>query len=321
MKDLVVLSLCDGISTGQYILNDLGFNIKEYYASEIDKSAIKVTQWHFPNTIQIGDMKQVTYKNGILYTENGVFNVGKIDLVLSGTPCVSFSIAGKKENMNGLSGELFYEFLRVLKEVEPTYYFFENVKMKENVALEISKALGNDYIYLNSSDFSAQVRKRYYWTNIVDRDECLLSYIPKNLYLKDVIDNKVPFDINCDIIFEEAPYNPIISSDGIVTINPHSKRMRKYQPHLIRQTNQRSRIYDVNGKCPAICASLFDLKITKDHKFYRKLTISECEKLMGLPLGYTSNLTRNQSGKVIGNGWQADTVKYIFKFLKDKDYG
>ena len=167
---------------------------------------------------------------------------------------------------------------------------------------EISAVLGNDYIYLNSADFSAQIRKRYYWTNIVDKWTCENSYIPKELYLEDVLENE-DFNIDCDEIFEVAPYSPITSSEGIITINPHSKKMRKKQPHLIRQTNQRSRIYDIKGKCPAICASLFDLKITKNHKKYRKLTIHECEKLMGLPIGYTDMITRPQAGQALGNGW------------------
>lgn len=312
---LVVLSLCDGISTGQYILKSLGIEVDKYYASEIEKTAIEVTQGHFPQTIQIGDMTKIKYKEGVLYTEKGEYKVPKVDLILSGTPCVSFSVAGKKENMNGVSGFLFYEFVRILNEVKPTYFFFENVKMKENVALEINKALGTEYIPINSSTLTCQVRKRYYWTNIVDKDTCLVNLPTNNLYLKDIVEDK-PFDISCDTIFEKAPYYPIYSRDGIICINPRAVKMRKNKPNLKAQTNQRSRIYDIEGKCPAICASLYDLKITKDHKNYRKLTITECERLQGLPDGYTSKLSRFAAGKALGNGWQVDTVKYILHYLR-----
>lgn len=311
---LVVLSLCDGISTGQYILKSLGVDVEKYYASEIEKTAIEVTQSHFPETIQIGDMTKIKYENGILYTEKGEYKIPKVDLILSGTPCVSFSVAGKKENMNGVSGYLFYEFVRILKEVNPTYFFFENVKMKEDVAEEINKALGVDYIYINSALLTCQVRKRYYWTNIVNKETCLNNIVENKKYLKDIIEDK-PFDISCDDIFEISPYFPIHSRDDIICINPRATKMRKKSSHLKAQTNQRSRIYDINGKCPAICASLYDLKITENHKTYRKLTITECERLQGLPDGYTKLLTKFAAGKALGNGWQVDTVKYILSYL------
>ena len=93
--------------------------------------------------------------------------------------------------------------------------------------------------------------------------------------------------------------------------------MRKLNPRVKAQTNQRARIYDVEGKCPTICATMFDLKITKDYKKYRKLTITECERLQGFPDGYTSIISRNQAGKALGNGWQVDTVEHILKFIKE----
>lgn len=312
---LTVLSLCDGISTGQYVLKKLGIEVDRYFSSEIEDSAIKVTQYHFPNTIQIGDMAKIKYEDGILYSEKGQYDVSKIDLILSGTPCVSFSVAGKKENMNGLSGELFYEFVRILEEVKPTYFFFENVKMKDDVADEIDKVLGVERIYLNSVDFSCHIRKRFYWTNIIDRDTCYFYLEPKDLYLKDIIEDKV-FDVDCSEIFETAPYEVKKGREGIICINPKSLKYRKNEPHRLRQANQRSRIYDIEGKCPTICASLFDLKITKDHKTYRKLTITECERLQGLPDGYCSMISRHQAGQALGNGWQVDTVAYILQFIK-----
>lgn len=302
---LVVLSLCDGISTGQYILNKLGMEVDKYYSSEIDKNAMKVTNFHFPKTIQIGDIRNIEYRDGFLYTENGIFNVPKVDIILSGTPCVSFSVAGKKENMDGLSGELFMEFHRIMEEVKPTYFFFENVKMSDIVSQEISEKLKVEYTYINSVDFGCHIRKRYYWTNIPYE----LEYTKKNVYLKDIIDNEIPFKEDCSKVFERSIYNPSKSHEGVICINPRSEHTKK------GQTNQRSRIYDIEGKCPTICASLFDLKITKDHKTFRKLTIEECELLQGLPKGYTSMVSRYEAGKALGNGWQVDTVSHILKTL------
>ena len=276
-----------------------------------------VTQYHFPNTIQIGDIFKVSYKNGILYTENGEFEVPKIDLILSGTPCVSFSVAGKKENMQGVSGALFYEFVRILNEVKPTYFFFENVKMREDVAKEINEVLGVPYIYLNSADFSCHIRKRYYWTNIVDNLTCVSDIPYTDKRLKDIIEN-ISFDIDCSDIFEIFPYYPIHSYEDVICINPRSKKKRKNNPNVLAPSNQRSRIYDIAGKCPTICASLYDLKITEDHKTYRRLTITECERLQGLPDGYTSILNKHQAGQALGNGWQVDTIKHILKHLAVK---
>lgn len=311
---LIVLSLCDGISTGQQVLKELGIEVDRYFSSEIEKSAMVVTQHHFSDTIQIGDIFKVSYKDGVLYTENGEYKVPKIDLILSGTPCVSFSVAGKKENMAGVSGELFYEFVRILNEVKPTYFFFENVKMREDVAKEINDVLGVPYIYLNSADFSCHIRKRYYWTNIVEGLECISEVQGSDEKLKDILED-IPFDTDCSEIFEKYPYNPIHSFEDVICITPRSKKMRKNNPNIVAQSNQRSRIYDIEGKCPTICASLYDLKITKDHKTYRRLTITECERLQGLPDGYTSMITKHQAGQALGNGWQVDTVKHILKNL------
>lgn len=317
---LTVLSLCDGISTGQQVLKELNIEVDKYFSSEIEKSAMTVAQYHFPNTIQIGDIFKVRYENGVLYTENGDFEVPKIDLILSGTPCVSFSVAGKnneegrKENMSGVSGELFYEFVRILNEVKPTYFFFENVKMREDVAKEINEVLGVPYIYLNSADFSCHIRKRYYWTNIVEGLECISEIYGSDEKLKDILED-LPFDNDCSEIFEKYPYLPIHSTEGVICITPRGTKMRKNNPNVLAQSNQRSRIYDIEGKCPTICATLYDLKITKDHKTYRRLTITECERLQGLPDGYTSMITKHQAGQALGNGWQVDTVKHILKFL------
>ena len=158
-----VLSLFDGMSCGQIALNKNGFEIKEYYASEIDNHAINVTQNNYPKTKQLGSV-----------TELKTDNLPKIDLLIGGSPCQSFSNAGLRNGFDGKS-KLFWEYVRVLKETKPTYFLLENVKMKKEWQDIISKELGVEPIEICSSLFSAQQRKRLYWTNInVD-----LSKLPK----------------------------------------------------------------------------------------------------------------------------------------------
>ena len=114
-----VLSLFDGMSCGQIALNRAGIKYDNYFASEIDKYAIQITQKNYPNTKQIGDVTKI---KGI--------DLPEIDLVFGGSPCQSFSNVGDGKGFDGKS-KLFWEFVRVLKEVKPKYFLLENVKMKK----------------------------------------------------------------------------------------------------------------------------------------------------------------------------------------------
>ena len=166
-----VLSLCDGMSCGHIALDRVGVKVDQYFAAEIKEIAIKVTKYNYPDTIHIGDVNEVSFKDGVLYTENGNFEVGHIDLVMFGSPCQSFSIAMKTEHRIGLKDEeksgLFLECHRILKEVNPTYFFMENVaRMKKEDRDIITQMMGVEPIRINSQLVSAQLRDRLYWTNI-----------------------------------------------------------------------------------------------------------------------------------------------------------
>ena len=166
-----VLSLFDGMSCGQIALSKLGIEIDNYYASEIDKHAIAVTMHNFPNTKQVGSVTEL----------KGIDN---IDLLIGGSPCQSFSNAGLRNGFDGES-KLFWEYARVLKETKPKYFLLENVKMKQEWQDIISNELGVKPIEICSSLFSAQQRKRLYWTNI-DVD---LSKLPNsNEVIADVLE-------------------------------------------------------------------------------------------------------------------------------------
>lgn len=286
-----VLSLFDGISCGQIALNRAGIEYDSYFASEIDKHAIKVTQHNYPNTIQLGSVLDVKAEN-----------LPKIDLLIGGSPCQGFSIAGKKLNFDDDRSKLFFEFVRLKNELNPKYFLLENVRMTDEIADAIDELLGVKRIYIDSRNFTGMIRKRYYWTNIP------IGEIPtKNVAIEDLLDNE-PFDRDLNFFLDRTKYEPTTSYDGIITINPRDNNGK--------QTWQRGRVYDVKGSCPTICASLFDLNITKDHKTWRKLTINECERLQGVPKDYTSIVSKNERGKQLGNGWNVDTVAFIFSFLR-----
>lgn len=150
-----VLSLFDGMSCGQIALDQLGIQVNKYYASEVDKYAIKVAKKNYPHTIHIGDVTKV----------DGT-KLDKIDLLMGGSPCQGFSFAGKQLNFKDPRSALYFEYVRLLKETEPKYFLLENVRMKKEFQAIITKDLGVEPIMINSSLLSAQNRVRLYWTNI-----------------------------------------------------------------------------------------------------------------------------------------------------------
>lgn len=172
MKIKNVFSVFDGMSCGQIVLNNLGIEYDNYFASEIDKFAIKVTQANYPNTIQIGDIRNVKAEN-----------LPKIDLLIGGSPCQGFSFAGKGLNFEDPRSKLFFEFVRLLEELKPKYWLLENVRMKKEVEVQINKILGCKPYRFNSSLVSAQNRRRLYWTNI------RVTSAPKDqrIMLKDIL--------------------------------------------------------------------------------------------------------------------------------------
>jgi DNA (cytosine-5)-methyltransferase 3A len=206
-----VLSLFDGMSCGQQALERAGITVDNYFASEIDKYAMQVTMANYPNTKQLGSVVNV----------NG-YDLPKIDLLIGGSPCQSFSFAGKRKGMatkceteiltlnhylelkaDGYEFEgqsyLFWEFMRLLNECNPKYFLLENVEMGEKWEKVLSKAIGVNGIHINSSLVSAQNRKRIYWTNIGMQPGGLFGDLqsiikqPKNkgILLKDVLENEV----------------------------------------------------------------------------------------------------------------------------------
>ena len=190
-----VLSLFDGMSCGQLALKKLGIKVDKYYASEIDKYAIQVTQANFPETIQVGDVCNLKAED---YQD--------IDLILAGSPCQGFSFAGKQLAFDDPRSALFFEFIRLLKEIKPKYFLLENVKMKKEFLEVITDQVSACYpefqgkdlfggkiepILINSALVSAQSRQRYYWTNIpnVEQPEDL------GIVLRDILEDDGQADL------------------------------------------------------------------------------------------------------------------------------
>jgi len=172
-----ILSLFDGLSGAQIALNRAGIAYDNYFASEVDKYAIKVTMQNYPDTIQLGDIRQIKSSG-----------LPKIELIIGGSPCQGFSRAGKQLNFDDHRSALFFEYVRLLEECKPKYFLLENVRMKREHLEVISEILKTEPILINSALVSAQNRRRYYWTNIPG---ARLPIADRGILLQDVIDDAV----------------------------------------------------------------------------------------------------------------------------------
>ena len=261
-----VLSLFDGISGGQIALGRAGIKVKNYYASEINKNAIKIAQHNYPDTIQMGDIRDLK-----------ATKLPKIDLLLGGSPCQGFSIAGNELNFIDARSRLFFEYARLLKELKPTYFLMENTPMKPEFEKIISGYLGVKPIMINSSLVSGQNRKRLYWTNIPD------VKLPedKKIHLKSIVGDY-------DGIFV---YPRGFNKGGVQSYNGKS-------PTITTSAWQHN------------------FFVQKDDE-KRKFTVDEVEQLQTLPLGYTQvpTVSENQRYKLIGDGWTIDVISHILSHI------
>ena len=202
-----VVSVFDGFSCGQIALKEAGIEYKNYFASEIEYSPIKLAKHNFPNTIHIGDIRNISYKDGILKTDFGEYNVGKVGLFIGGSPCQNLSFIGNKKGMSTKEGVeitelsqylklkeerfefqgqsyLFWEYIRLKQEIQPTNFLLENVKMSKKWKDVFTKIVGTEPLLINSSLVTFASRPRYYWTDLVNKE----FYIEdKNILLKDNI--------------------------------------------------------------------------------------------------------------------------------------
>ncbi len=308
-----ILSLFDGISCGQIALERSGIKVDNYYASEIDEKAIKVTQHNYPNTIQLGS---------VLEWES--WNLPNIDLVIGGSPCTGFSKAGKGLNFEDPQSKLYFEFVKILNKVKPKYFLLENVKMKKEFSDIISNDLGVNFIEINSSLVSAQNRRRIYWTNIPN------ITLPEDKHITlDKVLYRLPHGYMKESISLENKY-PTLAAQSPGTKH---KIIDNYElsEYAMSRVNERKNgklglVYSWYNdkvhvdKTPTLtsnsnCWSATGSIIVIDKEQYRTLTPEECEELQTLPKNYTSILNKTARYKAIGNGWTVDVISHIFSGL------
>jgi DNA (cytosine-5)-methyltransferase 3A len=309
-----VLSLFDGISCGQIALNRAKIKYKNYFASEIDKNAINVTQHNYPDTIQLGDVTKINFKS-----------LPKIHLLIGGSPCQGFSISGKQLAFNDPRSKLFFEFIKAIKELQPKYFFLENVKMKKEYENIITEFLGVNPIEINSALVSAQNRKRLYWTNIPN----ITQPQDKHIFLRDILEK----DVTDNLFAIPDKYwkgtnieNYIAQSEKPVALTERrteeAKRIRKeYQKKYGRDFCPRRGKElvvrkDSKMNCLTSTYSIKEHTVIDEKGFYRKLTPIECERLQTVPDNYTKILSNSQRYKALGNGWTVDVIAHIFKGIE-----
>lgn len=301
-----VLSLFDGMSCGQIALNRANIPYSNYYASEIDKYAIKVTQHNYPNTIQLGDVTEIKSSD-----------LPQIDLLIGGSPCQGFSFAGKQLNFEDPRSKLFFEFVRLLKECKPKFFLLENVKMKKEYQDVISEHLGVEPIEINSALVSAQNRERLYWANFP-----INQPNDKGIKLIDILEDT-------EMIEPSAIRGRRLNKATILgrRLNDKGKRDDYNKEIPITQCLEVRASNRDKSNCLTTVAKdnvLTTMPIGrhpnafKNNLPFRYYTIKEYCRLQTVPENYFDDgATENQIRKMLGNGWTVDVIAHIFKGLKD----
>ena len=278
-----VLSLFDGMSCGQLALNKAGVKYNKYFASEIEPQSIAITQKNFPNTIQLGKVENIRAKD-----------LPKIDLLIGGSPCQGFSSAGKGLNFNDPRSKLFFEFVRLLKELKPKYFLLENVRMKKEYQDIISEHLGVKPITINSNLVSAQNRIRLYWTNIEIEQ-------PKDeqIFIEDILEKKFHKKYwltvrSTDLLLKKIS---IEGAPKIAIIDVYNKKVKLDRKCMT-----------LTHPCHNATRLLFNGRI-------RKLTPIECERLQNVPDNYTEGIADIHRYTMIMNGWTVNVIKHIVQCI------
>ena len=284
-----VLSLFDGISCGMVALERAGIPVDAYYASEIDKNAIAISQKNYPNIIRLGDVTKWREWD-IPWAE--------IDLLIGGSPCQGFSFAGKQLNFNDQRSKLFFEFVDILNHIKKhnssVKFLLENVKMKKESEQVITDKLGVTPVLINSSVLSAQSRNRLYWENFS--------------FPTDIQDKEIFWQ---DVMIENAKDVYYLTPKMIDWINKDEKRKSKFKVYT-KDTRCKMQMVEAshykgisNQRCFAIL----------DNGKLRYIHPIECERLQTLPDNYTEGVSNSQRYKAIGNGWTVDVIAHILKAL------
>lgn len=285
-----VLSLFDGMSSGQIALNRIGIKPEAYYASEVDKHAIKVTMANYPDTIQLGDVTK---------WREWEIDWASIDLLIGGSPCQGFSFAGKQLAFDDPRSKLFFVYVDILnhiRSVNPEVKFMlENVKMKKEHMDVISEYLGVQPVSINSALVSAQNRQRYYWANW-----CFEHPEDKMIFIDGIVD------------LQKASREPRWtfssrkSKDGLNQIGYYSAN------------SQGQRLYSSKGKHPTLSAVTAGGPVIPfiEHKgLIGKPTAKMLCRLQNVPENYFDFFSYGVASRCLGNGWTVDVIAHIFKSM------
>lgn len=337
----IALSLFDGMSCGQLALQRAGIKVDYYLASEVDKATISIATKNWPDMVHLGDVRDV----------DGTKMVSPF-ILMGGSPCQSFSFAGKRNGMSTEQGEeittlerylelkaegfafsgqsyLFWEYVRILREVRPKYFLLENVRMVKKWEEVITGILGVEPITINSKLVSAQNRKRLYWTNIPE----VTQPKDKGILLK-------------DIVFSDS--NPTICyhTNKSGTRSPHFEKScalratasANYQLLVLSENALRYMDKEVSGgrthwdfshhsdvrkdKSQTVVANFLKgvhYNVLRDRNCVRKFHPIECERLQTVPEGYTEGVANTQRYKMLGNGWTVDVIAHILSHIPEEE--
>lgn len=315
-----VLSLFDGMSCGRIALDRAGIKYDKYFASEIDKFAIKVSTHNYPDTQHLGDVTQVRGED-----------LPEIELLIGGSPCQGFSFAGKGLNFDDPRSRLFFEFVRLKNELNPKYFLLENVPMKREHQMVISKYLGVEPIVINSALVSAQNRVRYYWTNIKaepfnlfgDCRSTIRQPKDKRIFLKDILEVNTHGKYFLSgkrleqMIKRQGKFSQLDGSKAYCltarTGAVWSGDFLKVDINGIPKNNQEKAACFTAGANSA--GNHSDMDIIQDGAKYRRLTPLEVERLQTVPDNYTAVVSDSQRYKMLGNGWTVDVIAWILSHI------
>lgn len=288
-----ILSLFDGIAGARIALDKANVPVESYFSSEIDKWALKVSSFNYPDIINLGDVRAVNS------------SPCSVDLLIGGSPCTSLSCASRQKESGLLKGEstLFWEYLRVFNLVKPRFFLLENVaSMKSSDRDIISLHLGVKPVSLPSRFFSPQDRKRLYWTNIpINFDN--IPYVDS--VVSDILDFSTPFSKSFPVHFNSKFY----------TLFPDFKYPKMVRIGQFNRGSQSERVYAINGKFSTlVCSHNTDL-VFIPNKGSRRLTPLECERLQTIPDNYTALAPKTIRHKLIGLSFTIDVISFILSYF------
>lgn len=332
MEKINVLSLFDGMSCGRIALERSGIQVGNYFASEIDVSAMQIAQKNYPSTVQLGSVTGVC-----------AYKLPYIDLLIGGSPCQGFSFAGLQLAFDDPRSKLFFEFVRIwneVKRVNPSAKFLlENVRMKKEHEAVITEMLGVEPVRINSALVSAQNRRRLYWTNIATDIE---QPEDRGILLKHILQETVPcaYDITDRIYSKKKGSLAFMkANEAICTVNDKTRALIKGGQSVANSncTNIMVSAITNNGditilwdKSTCLDKNYFkgpdnhgqrtfitEFDFAKDQFIkFRKLTEIECERLQTVPDNYTQGVSSTQRYSMLGNGWNVDTIVHILQYYK-----